>query len=238
MNFCEKIREQLWDLDENYVGSDADKIKEHLENCEACRNQYKKIKDIKAGLKECKEETPTELEETVLYQIFGKNEKKKNKRKYLPIGAIAAAVILFSVFTVYNSALFNGGDKKTEDYSGEMGDPQDVYNSLLQGDLTVGTTTTYDRFVELEEFDFSDCKYSGKFPGEISILYFVEPDCNAAVLDILKGKYYSAVSDGRIMYMGKCDEHDASAFEGIYRIKYTRSGDIEPKFFAVIMETE
>ncbi len=252
MSDCEKIRERLWDI----AGLDDDEIpaqvKEHLAVCPECAAEFDEIKKIKAELPSLHEEAPDELLQKVMTAVKKEPRRSISINKIIKICAASAAAMLLCVFTAYNFML---SDQKNGDMMAPECEDNMVNTSTSIGaaddkseaelpETTIGSMPEENnpsmdvyRFSELLDFDYSDCPYSGIFPDDVSVLYFVSENRADKIGLVLEDCFKDEIPD-RTLYIGKSDGDKITELDEICEIKYTRTAFSTAEYFAVIVVKE
>ena len=125
---CGEARELMFDyLDGTLSTSMENKLKHHIENCSECRIELDERKALLDSIGKIELDAPKELYPNVM-QLVGLTEQDKKKRpniltarrRYIPIGTIAAACAIF-VFIMLNRDtlnIINNADSAVYDIEG------------------------------------------------------------------------------------------------------------------------
>jgi len=241
-----KAVEALWELDEGQLPEGE--LAAHLESCPECREEYEKIKKIKAELKSCSEEVPPELEEGVMATV--RTEKKK-RSFYIPIGTISAAAVILIVFTLgrgllpggKSSDMMLGGAPEAEDADRYVPESplDDIVNmspsySDSKNDIPSEDNAEQEAVMETDPFGYVDSVVPPD-RGRATLLYTVSGEYLDKVRSILEGaEEYS--SDGVTLFICEYTDPLSERIEGLSSGSCTRDADRPVKYFAVAVTEE
>ncbi|MBR5453664.1 MAG: hypothetical protein IKV54_06255 [Clostridia bacterium] len=249
MNEHDKIIEALWELGEDETPEGE--LAAHLESCPDCAEEYKRIKEIKASLRDSAEPVPPELEERVMKVVTA--EPRKKKSFYIPIGTISAAAVILLVFTLGSGSFSQKASDMMSSLSGGMHEAEDADKycpeAPTEDNMDIGTPSypidkpdsfypenemLPDASINADPFGAVD---SVRPPdaGRVTLIYKVQKEYLDKVRSLLGADTSESYINGMTVIVIGYTEQLAERIEELSEARYTRDADQPVKYFAVVV---
>ena len=116
MNCDEALERLSEELDGALTEQEHTELQAHLAGCASCRAVFEAMQSVDALLPETALEPPAALHDTVMREVRADAERRKQKKRWVPVavlGAAAAAAFLMGAYGIIDMPGFSGRHRST-----------------------------------------------------------------------------------------------------------------------------